>query len=444
MPKNILQDVIKIKNNKKIEVNQKKIFTSDALKNVATHSSLGEGKQKEKKSYNSLWLVAVISIVFLFFSLSYFFSSAIVTINPKMKDFTLNQNVVATPKANDSTGLSYDIIVLSGEEQKEVPGGEERDWKVPATGKILFYNAFNFSNQIIPANTKLEGSNGKIYETKNEVIIPGIAKDRIPGKIEVDIFAEKIGEEYNSKALDFKVLIFKGTSKYSKIFARSVGDIVGGFNGKSNQLSDVDKENDVQQLKDLLYKKLFNKAKNQIPNDFILLNNATFLNIDEQDIVPSKNLGFYTVDIKGTFSGILFDKNQLTKEVINDIFPSNNLGDGTIDSLSENSATPSVTSKDVYLSNIENLSISSFDQNLITLADMKNITFNLSGTVKVVWNIDVSKIAEDLLGKSKKDFNKILLQYPNINSADLVIKPVWKNSFPDKLDKIKVIVNNSK
>ena len=361
-----------------------------------------------------------------------------------MKDFTLNQNVVATPKANDSTGLSYDIIVLSGEEQKEVPGGEERDWKVPATGKILFYNAFNFSNQIIPANTKLEGSNGKIYETKNEVIIPGIAKDRIPGKIEVDIFAEKIGEEYNSKALDFKVLIFKGTSKYSKIFARSVGDIVGGFNGKSNQLSDVDKENDVQQLKDLLYKKLFNKAKNQIPNDFILLNNATFLNIDEQDIVPSKNLGFYTVDIKGTFSGILFDKNQLTKEVINDIFPSNNLGDGTIDSLSENSATPSVTSKDVYLSNIENLSISSFDQNLITLADMKNITFNLSGTVKVVWNIDVSKIAEDLLGKSKKDFNKILLQYPNINSADLVIKPVWKNSFPDKLDKIKVIVNNSK
>ena len=112
--------------------------------------------------------------------------------------------------------------------------------------------------------------------------------------------------------------------------------------------------------------------------------------------------------------------------------------------MSENSATPSVTSKDVYLSNIENLSISSFDQNLITLADMKNITFNLSGTVKVVWNIDVSKIAEDLLGKSKKDFNKILLQYPNINSADLVIKPVWKNSFPDKLDKIKVIVNNSK
>jgi len=45
------------------------------------------------------------------------------------------------------------------------------------------------------------------------------------------------------------------------------------------------------------------------------------------------------------------------------------------------------------------------------------------------------------LGKSKKDFNKILLQYPNIDSANLKISPIWKISIPDKTKNIKVMVN---
>ena len=445
MAKNTFQDIVKVKSNKKSELNQKKIFNSDISQKENKSYDPNDGKQKDKTSYSMLWFIALISIVFLFFAMSFLFSTATVTINPKTKDFNVDKTLTATKNTSDALGLTYDLVVLSGEEQKEVIGSEEKNWEVNATGHVLVYNSFSFLSQTLAQNTKLEGSNGKIYKTKNKVIIPGMSKKNIPGKIDVDIYGEKIGEEYNSMPLDFKIVSYKGTTKYSKIFAMSVGNITGGLNGKSSQLSDNDKNNTVEELKNILSKKLLEKIKNQIPKDFILLKNATFLNIDEEKVTPAETKGTFIVSIKGTFSGILFDKNKLTKEVISEIFPATDNSVGTLDNLSAiTSDNTNVTDNDIYISNIENLAISSFDQNLVSREDMKDISFNLLGTVKVVWKVDGNKITEDLLGRNKKGFNQILRQYSNIDSADMVIKPVWRNSFPDKINKIKVNINYPK
>ena len=83
-------------------------------------------------------------------------------------------------------------------------------------------------------------------------------------------------------------------------------------------------------------------------------------------------------------------------------------------------------------------------KNNISFGEVKNINFNLAGATKIVWKLDENKLKTDLLGKSKEDFNQILLKYPNVNSADLVISPFWKMSFPDKVKDIKVIVNYPK
>ena len=46
--------------------------------------------------------------------------------------------------------------------------------------------------------------------------------------------------------------------------------------------------------------------------------------------------------------------------------------------------------------------------------------------------------------KSKKEFNQVLLGYPNIDSANLEISPIWKMSIPDNSKDITVTVNNPK
>ena len=67
----------------------------------------------------------------------------------------------------------------------------------------------------------------------------------------------------------------------------------------------------------------------------------------------------------------------------------------------------------------------------------------MSGTSKIVWDIDKEKLIGDVLGKNKSDFNQILTLYPSIDSAEVIVKPVWRSTFPDKLKDIKVIVNYS-
>jgi hypothetical protein len=56
----------------------------------------------------------------------------------------------------------------------------------------------------------------------------------------------------------------------------------------------------------------------------------------------------------------------------------------------------------------------------------------------------VNKFTTELLGKSKNDFSKVLTQYPNINSATLILSPIWRMSIPDKVEDIKVIMNYPK
>ena len=100
----------------------------------------------------------------------------------------------------------------------------------------------------------------------------------------------------------------------------------------------------------------------------------------------------------------------------------------------------------VYIPNIKNLTFSlapstSLPNGENSLTDVNNISFNLSGNLKIVWIVDEDKVITDMLGKRKNNFNQILAEYPNIDSAQLVLRPFWKRFFPKKAKDIQTIVN---
>src|SRR6185436_19331087 len=98
------------------------------------------------------------------------------------------------------------------------------------------YNNYSTASQNLDIDTRLEGSNGKIYKTKTKIVIPGM-KDGKTGSVEVKVYASVAGPEYNSAPLDFKIFGFKGTPKYSKFYGRSKGALSGGAKGKAPALS---------------------------------------------------------------------------------------------------------------------------------------------------------------------------------------------------------------
>jgi len=372
----------------------------------------------------AFWLVAVISIVFFLFALSYLFLRATVTVNPKIQDVILNESLSATRDGNEDI-LPFDLVVISGEENKIIQATGEKDFSQRAEGVVLIYNTFSSVSQLLSIDTRLEGSNGKIYKTKTRITVPGM-KEGVPGSVEVGIYGAEAGPEYNSVPLDFKIFGFRGTPKYEKFYARSRGAITGGLKGKFSVIADNEKVNVTNELKNVLQAKLFKKVTDQIPSGFILFKDAVFLSVDDQGIDVSPSLdNTVPIKLKGTLYGFLFDEQKLSKKIAEDNIKKY---DGS----------------EVFIPNIRNLTFSFPERDNISFGDVKNINFNLSGAIKIVWKLDIDKLVADLLGKSKKDFNQILFQYPNIDSADLTINPFWKRSFPDKTKDIKIIVNYPK
>ena len=58
-----------------------------------------------------------------------------------------------------------------------------------------------------------------------------------------------------------------------------------------------------------------------------------------------------------------------------------------------------------------------------------------------IWRFDVDKLIGELAGGSKSNFNQILSKYPNVVSADVVLTPLWRRSFPGDEKNIQVLVN---
>lgn len=443
MSKQLIQDMVRVPKKEQVS---KKIWYPDNKKPVEPpkeENNFKDDRNKEEYTYQDdnsgrvgdtsgssryrLWFVAGISILFLLFSFSFLFSGATIKVTPRSEELFLNENFSAV-KDGTEEDLPFELVVMSGEEAKNIQGGDEIDVKDVAEGSVVIYNAFSATTQRLDIDTRLEGSNGKIYKTKKAITVPGM-KDKTPGSVEVEIYGSESGEEYNSTPLDFKIFGFKGTQKYAKFYARSKGEIAGGFVGKKRQIGEADKTKALTELKTSLEAKLLRKATDQIPSGFVLFNNAAFLTVDEENFNSSGESNIVPISIKGTLFGVLFNEKALTKKIIERSFPGEEKNEVVIQNI-----------RDLVFS-ISNQTAAPYQRNI--LENITTVNFNLSGTSKAVWQVDKEKLIDGVLGKRKSDFNQLMSEFPNILAVNLSLRPFWKRSLPEEREDIKLQVINS-
>jgi hypothetical protein len=63
-------------------------------------------------------------------------------------------------------------------------------------------------------------------------------------------------------------------------------------------------------------------------------------------------------------------------------------------------------------------------------AEQGSFAFNLSGTATIVYDIDKTKIAGAVAGKTRSAAKSILQSFPEIDRAILTVRPFWKSTFP--------------
>jgi len=411
--KKIIQDIIP-KNSRSIR--------NIPTKNQLHHEDAGDFVYQESvaeyspdiKRGKSKKLIVAVSFLFLVvavYLISIIFAGAKVIVTPLEKKLDTSASINATTR--NIGGLPVEIIEKALSKNKIVPAEFEKHIQKKASGTIVVYNNYSAKSQKLVKNTRFESPSGLIYKIPESISIPGqkvVNGKTFPGSIEVTVYAESFGPQYNIGRTDFSIPGFKGLPQYGKVYARSKTDMKGGFSGLSKVPSSTEIEKAKSELKSEIVAELVDSIRKELASDKVFFENAYHLDIefsDEGDNVraDAKILAF------------IFKRDEIAMELAATVLREYNGGK-------------------VAIQNLESLQFDLMEKDN-PMEDSK-IAFKLSGTPHFVWQFDDSLLREKLAGRYSREVNSIASEFPNIKSLKAVIRPFWKTYFPKKADSIKI------
>lgn len=373
-----------------------------------------------KKARWKIWLtLIVVLIIGLAFLVGTFFARAEVLITPKQQKITVSEVI----RAGDiSEGVPYEIITLAKTEGKSVSATESETVEERASGTIVIYNNHNSASQRLVKNTRFETSEGLIYRIQDSITVPGqTTKDGkiVPGSIEATVYADSPGEKYNIAETDFTIPGFKGDPKYKTFYARSKTPMTGGFIGVRKKVSESVKESTLAELKNILITKLTQEIKEQVPNNFIMFDEAVFTefeNAPQTDVTNSS----VTINIKGTARVAIFDK-DLLETFISD------------------KTAPAFNNEEVEFTGITSLQATIKDKQSIDIKNHQIFDMSIEGE-GIIWTVfPEDRIKSELAGNSKGILQTVFPQYSSIEEAKAKFSPFWKRSFPEDTKDISIV-----
>jgi len=368
-----------------------------------------------------IWIVAVAILALLFLIVSTVLSGANITIVPMQASAEINTTISAHQDALEGE-LPFRIIEISDVATKDVPATEEHIVERKASGQIIIYNAYDDRSQRLVKNTRFETPDGKIYRISESITVPGTAVKEgkiVPGSIEVTVYADVPGDEYNIGLTDFTIPGFAGDPRFDKFYARSKTDMTRGFSGTVKTVSDSELAVIDAELQGALSDILNEQVAAQVLEEFIIFDDTTIVEIKNAEPSEESTSNTATVKVEGTVYAVIFDREELSSAIAKEILPSY---DGS----------------QVLVENFDALSISMIDKDAFTPEEDNEISFTINGIPNIVWIVDEELITSDLAGKSKTEFPSIIEKYVSIKRAEAKIRPFWKSSFPEDAGKLKI------
>lgn len=346
-----------------------------------------------------------------------FKQSAVVTVEPKVKTVTLDGSFQAHKEPKDGE-LGFTVMTLSAEDTQTVPATGEKQVETRASGRIVIFNNQSSASQRLIKNTRFETPQGLIYRIQDSVVVPGQKKvngETVPGSLEVTVYADSPGTNYNIGLTDFTIPGFKGDPRFQTFFARSKTPMTGGATGtiKTGAPSDIARAR--ESLRAALKDKALSDAKGQVPAGSVLYPAGATV-VYESLSAPEDS----AVKERATVYAPLFDSAALSAFLAGQTIAG---FDGAL-VLAQN--LPDLT----FIPSQPDLNVSTAD----------DVSFSLSGSVTFVWQFDQDKLKSDLAGQDKGRVETVLAGFPAISKASVSVKPFWKGSLPSDAANISVSI----
>jgi len=380
---------------------------------------------KKRKSHTLLISIGI----FLFVVLGGLIASALmsgaeVTVYPKHREPNVNALFSATLIPTDNE-LTYEIMTLEAEGERQVTASGQEAVESQAEGTILIYNEAQTAPLRLVTNTRFEGPNGLIFKIKDPAVVPGYTTDDsgdiIPGVVTAEVFADEVGEEYNIGPSRFTVPGFAGEPEFDTVYAESVENMTGGFDGMQFIIDEEELETSQQALRMELRNSLLDRIEDERPAGFLVFDGAvTFTYVSLPSVDFGDNLA--TIREKVLMRIPLFAEDSFARYIAEASVPGYEGGDVRI---TEHTAIE-------FSYEVATTSASDISQ-------LPGLEFNLIGKPQIVWEYDEGKLKTDLLNANKTALPTILGAYPAIERAEAVIRPFWKTKFPTNLNEIEII-----
>ena len=369
--------------------------------------------------FYGLMLVSVL-IVILFFLFSFLFTGARIVTFPRHEKIVVNGDFTASTQKVLSN-LSYEIMTLKSSQSQSVIATGREEVSLKASGRIVIYNDYNTAKQRLIRNTRFETKDGLIYRINESVVVPGQTIDDrgkiTPGSTEITIYADEPGEAYNIGLTDFTIPGFKGAPQFERFYARSKSPMQGGFVGEQLVVEESVQKRVQEELKATLSEKLLSETFSQVPEGFLLFEDAVFIDFESEPTLEQD--GSVVLTEKAVLYGVLFEEESFARHIAQNTFA------GFDDS-------------PVELMNPEALSLTTLDKESLRPWENDIFTFSLVGNTTLIWLYDEERLKNDLAGRDKGAIHTILSGYPSIERAEVIIRPFWRRSFPETIEEIKI------
>lgn len=355
-------------------------------------------------------LVIAVSIGALFY-----FSSAKVEVTPN----TVSAAVQSSFTANQSTGaLPFEIITAEKTATQSVAGSGTKTVNSSASGTITIYNTQTKAQQLI-TNTRFATTAGLIFRIHSAVTVPGGSSAK-PGSVTAKVFADQTGASYNVGSTSFTIPGFAGTPQATQVYARSTTAMAGGSSGSVPVVDSAVEAKTTSALIAALEPDLAESIKTKIPAGYVLLPGATATSYQELAPAPSATTGQVDVKEQGTITAIVFPNAALAKAIASSV------------------AGLGYQNEPITLSSTDGLLLASASG--IPSPDASSFTFTIAGTAPLVYTVDPVHIAAAVAGETRSAAEVALTNYPEVKRAVIILRPFWRQTFPQDPSSISVVV----
>lgn len=398
---------------------------SDSIRNKFAGKSSKVGAKK--------WIFLLMGIVIIVaiagYIASVYFSKAVFTIAPKTIPFSVDSTYVAQNTGGKGV-LTYELATIKGDASATVPASPGPKISTSAKGKITVYNSFSTQSQRLIAGTRFADDTGRIYRLASSIIVPGYTTAGTtvkPGSIVTSVTAAEPGQSYNitksDPISDFKIVAYKGTSKYESIYGRIATDISGGFVGTKNNVNPKVLASTTAELQSKITNSLLGQLRASIPAGYVIYPKAYVATFDAPTVGEGDSKSA-SIGLKGTVYGILFKRSELVSRVA---------GEQAVTEFDDfDYETPGLESLDFSIANPKDFS-----------PEKKNtLIVKLKGEAMLVGVVPVDSLKNKLAGLSLAETSSVLRSFKpviEIEKSSGSITPPW-SKVPSDQDRITIEV----